>query len=179
MRLQLLAGDQLKCTPKGPKLISFNLSQSLRIKFPSKLKNMKDREEQLQEELRQSKEQLRQAQEEIIRLKGQALVDIDKLLDKFEEYDVKRREYESAVERQTSQRENRASSQFGWGQAINFVPVFSHAYNYGTSKANELVEYEQKEYRETLNKATNEKYQEVQKLYNHIKDCYKEEKNND
>ncbi|CAG8609770.1 10435_t:CDS:1 [Ambispora gerdemannii] len=139
---------------------------------------MKDREEQLQE-LRQIKEQLRQAQEEIIRLKEQALVNIDNLWNKFEEYDNKRKEYGSTVEKQTSQRENRASSQFGWGQAINLVPVFSHAYNYGTSKANELVECEQKEHRETLTKATDEIYRKVQELYNHIKNCYKQEKKDD
>ncbi|CAG8627471.1 9019_t:CDS:1 [Ambispora leptoticha] len=133
-------------------------------------------EEQTIEQLR---EELRQVREEIVRLKTQALADINELKLKFEEYIDKQKEYELAVEDQNSQREDRASTQFGWGQAVNFIPIFSHAYSYGANKSNELVEKEQKNLRETLSKTTTEQFQEVRKLFNDIKerDCYKQGNN--
>ncbi|CAG8627453.1 9018_t:CDS:1 [Ambispora leptoticha] len=128
--------------------------------------------EQIMEQLR---EELRQAREEIVRLKTQALVDINELMREFDECDEKRKEYETEVEKQASQREDRASTQFGWGQAINFVPVFSHAYNYGASKANELVEQEQKKHRETLRKVTDKKYKQIEESYIKRKKRYEQE----
>jgi hypothetical protein len=130
--------------------------------------------EQVQAELRQTQEQLQQAKKEIDNLKKQALDDINELWMKFTEYDEKRREFESAIEAQASQREDRTSSQFGWGQAVNFVPVFSHAYNLATSKANELVEREETRYRDNLNKAISKKYEKAQESYDKIRDRYEQ-----
>jgi phage shock protein A len=130
-------------------------------------------QEQLQEELSQTKEQLKKALAEIDTLKA----DITDLEQKINEYDIKRKEYESIIEEQASERDGRTSSQFGWSQAVNFVPVFSHAYSYGTSKMNETAEREQKAMREVLSKIINEKYNEVEELLKKIKnkDCFKKQ----
>src|SRR6266542_6606292 len=125
-------------------------------------------QEQLQTELRQTREQLEQAQSEIAKLK-ERLADIDKLEQKINEYERKREEYESTVEEQAIQRGERSSSQFGWGQAVNFVPIFSHAYSYGASKLNETVEAEQKQHRDLMSRAIDEKYKEVRELCKNIK----------
>ncbi|CAB4378849.1 hypothetical protein RhiirA5_353674 [Rhizophagus irregularis] len=123
-------------------------------------------QEQLQEELSQAKEQLEKALAEIGTLKA----DINNLEQKIDEYNEKRKEYETKIEEHALQRESRTSTQFGWSQAVNFVPVFSHAYSYGTSKMNETAEKEQKELREVLSNSINDKYKEVKKLLEKIKD---------
>ncbi|GBC09585.1 hypothetical protein RclHR1_00090019 [Rhizophagus clarus] len=128
-------------------------------------------QEQLQEELIQTKEQLKKALTEIDTLKSD-IIDLEK---KINEYENKRKKYESTIEEHAEQRESRTSSQFGWSQAVNFVPVFSHAYSYGTSKMNETAEKEQKAVRNLLSEEIGEKYNELNDLLKKIKnkDCFK------
>jgi hypothetical protein len=128
--------------------------------------------EQAQAELRETQEQLQQAKKEIDDLKEQALADIKELWCMFSEYDKNRKEFESEIKRQASEREERTSSQFGWGQAVSFVPVFSHAYNLATSKANELVEREESRHRDLLCNRTKEVYQKAQESYEKMKERY-------
>jgi len=94
---------------------------------------------------------------------------LNNICKKLEEYKNKWEEYKTEVDKQISERRERESRQWGWGQAVNLVPVFSHAYDLATSKANEGIESRELVIRQNLLKAVEEKYQELQQeLQNQI-----------
>lgn len=87
---------------------------------------------------------------------------ISNICKKLEEYKNKWEEYKTEVDKQISERKERESIQWGWGQAVNLVPIFSHAYDLATSKTNEGIEERELTIRQNLLKAAEEKYQELQ-----------------
>ena len=127
--------------------------------------------------IQELEKQLQEARKEIADLKEKSLNDINELWEKFEEYDLKRKDFEKAINNQSTQREERTSSQFGWGQAVSFVPIFSHAYNFAASKANELVEKEESNLREHLHNEVDKLYGKIKSTYERIKGSYNQESN--
>lgn len=81
---------------------------------------------------------------------------------KTKEYKEKWKAYQTEVDKQIAERRERENKQFSWGQPVNLLPVFSHIYDYSTSKNNESIDNKEKEIREILLKSVEEKWQELQ-----------------
>lgn len=93
--------------------------------------------------------------------------DIDNIQKKIQKYDEKRKEYESSVYKYYKERRDREKTQFGWGQAINIVPLFSNAYNYSTSSINKNIDDKEIDTLNILKKSVDDEYKELMEL------CYK------
>lgn len=96
------------------------------------------------------------------------MTDLKKQLEKLknirkrlEEYKKKVDDYQAEVDKQILERKERESTQWGWGQAVNLVPIVSHAYDLATSKTNEGIEERELTIRQNLLKAAEEKYEEL------------------